>query len=233
MATVEMGTCRQLSARILRLMHEFRYDVFVGRLKWSLPLANGAEQDQYDTPDARYIIVSDDSDRVTACARLLPTTQTYMLPDLFPQLLGGGATPRDPAIWELSRFAMSVRETREGRILSLSKPTLDFLAVIFDFARRNGIDRLIFVTSISVERLMLRAGLPVHRMAPPAVVNGHPAAALFIEITSKQSVEPSIGSIDEASECSDFIGVPALIADLAHQERRQKSAFRVVQNDGL
>lgn len=208
MATVEMGTCRQLSARLVSRMHEFRYDVFVRRLKWSLPLPNGVEQDQYDTPDARYVIISDESGRVTACARLLPTTETYMLPELFPQLLGGLATPRDAAIWELSRFATSVRETREGRILSLSKPTLDFLDLIFDFARRNGIDRLLFVTTVSIERLMLRAGLPVHRMGPPAIVDGHPAVALFIEMRQK-AAELSTDCVLAEAECSDLIEVPA------------------------
>jgi acyl homoserine lactone synthase len=208
MATVEMGTCRQLSARLVSRMHEFRYDVFVRRLKWSLPLPNGVEQDQYDTPDARYVIISDESGRVTACARLLPTTETYMLPELFPQLLGGVATPKDPAIWELSRFATSVRETREGRILSLSKPTLDFLDLIFDFARRNGIARLLFVTTVSIERLMLRAGLPVHRMGPPAIVDGHPTVALFIEMRQK-AAELSTDCVLAEAECSDFIQVPA------------------------
>lgn len=105
-----------------------------------------------------------------------------MLPELFPQLLGGCAVPRDPAIWELSRFATSVRETREGRALSLSPLTLEFLDLIFGFAHRHNIARLVFVTSIQIERLMLRAGLTVHRLAAPALVDGHLSVALVIEI---------------------------------------------------
>jgi N-acyl-L-homoserine lactone synthetase len=76
-----------------------------------------------------------------------------------------------------------VRETREGRVLSLSKPTLEFLDLIFGFARRHDIVRLIFVTSVQIERLMLRADIPVHRLAAPGVVDGHRSVALFIEIT--------------------------------------------------
>jgi N-acyl-L-homoserine lactone synthetase len=184
MSMVAMGSSWQLSTQVLHLMHAFRHEVFVKRLKWSLPLVNGVERDQYDTSDAKYVVISDGSDRVTACARLLPTTAAYMLPELFPQLLAGASAPRDPAIWELSRFATSVRETRAGRVLSLSKPTLELLDLIFGFARQHDIARLIFVTSIQIERLMLRAGIPVHRIAAPAAVDGHLSVALFIEITA-------------------------------------------------
>lgn len=118
-----------------------------------------------------------------------------MLPELFPQLLGGGSVPRDPAIWELSRFATSVRETREGRALSLSQPTLELLDLIFGFAHRHGIARLVFVTSIQIERLMLRAGLVVHRLGAPAEVDGHLSVALFIEITKGRTPLRAIGDV--------------------------------------
>jgi N-acyl-L-homoserine lactone synthetase len=210
MSMVAMGSCWQLSTQILNLMHAFRHEVFVKRLKWSLPLVDGVERDQYDTPDAKYVVVSDGPDRVTACARLLPTTGAYMLPELFPQLLGEASIPRDPAIWELSRFATSVRATREGRALSLSKPTLDFLDLIFGFAHRHDIARLVFVTSIQIERLMLRAGLAVHRIAAPAVVDGHLTVALFIEIKKGKSLAraPSDVTLTDATR-ADLAAVPA------------------------
>ena len=182
MSTFAMGSSCQLSAQVLDMMHTFRHEVFVKRLKWSLPLVGGVERDQYDTPQAKYVLISDGSDRVTACARLLPTTSAYMLPDLFPQLLGGASAPRDPAVWELSRFATSVRQTRGGRALSFSRPTLEFLDLIFGFARWHDIACLIFVTTVQIERLLLKAGFPVHRIAAPAVVDGRLSVALFIEM---------------------------------------------------
>lgn len=209
MATLSIGNCRQLSARMMNLMHEFRHEVFVKRLKWSLPVRDGVERDQYDTSSARYVVLSDDSGRVTACARLLPTTESYMLPDLFPQLLGDYAIPKAANIWELSRFATSVRETGEGRILSLSQPTLDFLDLVLDCARRNNIRRLIFVTSIGVERLMLRAGVPVHRIGPPALVDGQLTVALFIEVEEEEAVLPAATSISRNMTHADAAGVAA------------------------
>jgi len=211
MSMVSTGSSWQLSAQVLRLMHAFRHEVFVKRLKWALLLPNGEERDQYDMPEARYVVASDGADRVTACARLLPTTSPYMLPELFPQLLGGASAPTDPSIWELSRFATSVSETCEGRVLSLSKPTLEFLEVIFGFARQHDIARLIFVTSIQIERLLLRAGVPVHRITVPALVEGRLSVALFIEITKEKSSISSTGhvAVDDVKR-SNLAALPGL-----------------------
>jgi N-acyl-L-homoserine lactone synthetase len=195
MTTVATGNNSQLSLTLMNLMHEFRHEVFIKRLGWTLPSTNGHERDQYDTPDAKYLVVSNSAGDVTACARLLPTTNSYMLPDLFPQLLGNNQTPRGAAIWELSRFAATVRQTHEGRVLSLSEPTLNLLNSVFDFARKQKVTRLILVTSIGIERLMLRAGVAVHRIAPPANVDGHMCVALYVEVAAAEPAEASSESV--------------------------------------
>lgn len=189
MATLTIGTPCELPAALLTSMLEFRRDVFVGRLGWSLPMIDGMERDQYDRDAAMYFVIKNEEQRVTACARLLPTTDSYMLPDLFPQLLGSHPAPRDPTIWELSRFATSVRETHEGRVLSLSKPTLDLLDAVFRFARAQGVERLAMVTSIGIERLILRAGISAHRIASPSPVCDGLCVALFIEVPAAQAAQ--------------------------------------------
>jgi acyl homoserine lactone synthase len=194
MSTVAMGSSTQLNVNVMRLLDQFRHDVFVKRLGWSLPMMNGVERDQYDTADAQYVVLSDGPERVTACARLLPTTGNYMLPDLFPQLLGSCAAPKDATVWELSRFATSVRETREGRVLSLSKPTLELLDLVYDHARKLNVARLVLVTSIGIERLMLRAGVAAHRVGPPSMVDGNLCVALFIEVPAQRAVEVTTDS---------------------------------------
>lgn len=187
MTSVAIGTSGQLAAELLERMHEFRHEIFVKRLGWALPAMSGAERDQYDTPAAKYVVVCDAAGRITASARLLPTVGRYMLPELFPELLGSCDAPKDPAVWELSRFATSVRETREGRVLSLSKPTLDLLEQVLDFARRHSVERLILVTSLGIERLMLRTGISAHRIGPPAKIDGTLTVALFIEVTTAKT----------------------------------------------
>jgi acyl homoserine lactone synthase len=187
MPTLATGNCGQLGTKVLDQMHEFRHDVFVRRLGWALPMVNGVERDQYDTTSAKYVVLSDDAGRVTASARLVPSTGEYMLPKLFPQLLGARETPREPGVWELSRFAATVRETGAARVLTLSQPTLDFLELVLIFARRHAVERLIFVTSVGIERLMRRAGLAVERVAAPALVDDHLCVALFIDVSRDES----------------------------------------------
>jgi len=179
-AAIAIGNRGEFAPMLMESMHEFRREMFVQRLGWSLPLLEGDERDQYDREDTVYFVAVDSAESVTACARLLPTTSAYMLPDLFPQLLGGVAAPRHSSIWELSRFAANVRTTREGRVLSLSRPTLELLSSVLEFAREQGIEHLVLVTSIAIERLMLRSSFDVHRVAPPASVGGALCVALLI-----------------------------------------------------
>jgi N-acyl-L-homoserine lactone synthetase len=178
-----IGQRRQLEQQLLQSMHEFRQQVFVHRLGWTLPMLEETERDEYDYTEALYVAMTGDDGQVAACARLLPTTERYMLPELFPQLLGGGTAPRDPAIWELSRFATSVRE----RVLSASGTSIDLFRTVLACAVARGIERLLFVTSIAVERLLLRYGFDANRIARPAAIDGTLCVALLIEVTEGAS----------------------------------------------
>jgi len=101
---IRVGSHNQLAPQVLDSMHRFRRQAFVERLGWALPR-----------------LAYDKAERVTACARLLPTTCSYMLPELFPQLLGGAPAPRRPGIWELSRIAADVSApARVGNALSVA-----------------------------------------------------------------------------------------------------------------
>jgi len=179
---VTVGFSRELAPEVVRLLHEFRHEIFVRRLGWQLPLVDGVERDQYDNDAAVYFLARDLGDNITACARLLPTTVPYMLSEVFPELLGGQPAPNDAAVWELSRFATSVRKTGEGRVLSLSQPTLDLLEAVLDYGRQHGIKRFALVTSIGIERLVLRAGYDVHRIGPPSRTAEGLVVALYIEV---------------------------------------------------
>ncbi len=195
---ITVGARNELAPHIVSSMHEFRHEIFVGRLGWSLPLLDGVERDQYDNEQTVYFVDRDEGGNITACARLLPTTTPYMLPDLFSALLGGVRAPRDPAVWELSRFATSVRKSREGRILSLSQPTLDLLEAVSEFARRHAAKRLLLVTSIASERLLLRAGFDVHRVAAPVQMPEGLCVALYIEVPAA----PAAAGRDVSRRCS-------------------------------
>lgn len=181
MSTI-IGTRSELSADAVKRLHEFRHEVFVQRLGWRLPLVDGSECDQYDLPDTMYVMECDADGRVRACTRLLRTTGSYMLPEVFEQLLGAASPPRDAKIWELSRLAVSVRATGTGRALSFSSATLHLLNVVRDFVAQHDVERVVMVTTLAIERLILRSGLQVSRVAAPANVCGKICVAIFIEV---------------------------------------------------
>jgi N-acyl-L-homoserine lactone synthetase len=183
---ITIGGRNELSPGVVSSMHEFRHEIFVRRLRWSLPENEGVERDEYDNERAVYFVVRDPADNVMACARLLPTTAPYMLADVFPQLLDNQPAPHDAAVWELSRFAADIRKTGEGRALAFSQPSMDLFEAIFDFARRNRIERLAVVTSIAIERLLLRSGFDVHRLGAPARTPDGVIVALYLEVHPTQ-----------------------------------------------
>jgi len=175
-------------------MHAFRHEIFVRRLGWALPLVEGVERDEYDNEDAVYFIARDPAESVTACARLLPTIKKCLLSELAEDLLGHNPPPCDPLIWELSRFATNVRKSGEGRVLSLSQPTLDLLAAIIEFARQHEIQQLVLATSVAIERLLIRAGFDVHRLAAPRRMPDGLFVVIFIEVAAT-SAAPEMGVV--------------------------------------
>src|SRR3546814_16727454 len=66
----------------MRAMFAARKEVFIDLLKWDLPVLAGAyELDQFDDPDAEYLILIDGQGRHRASARLLRTDRPHLLGD--------------------------------------------------------------------------------------------------------------------------------------------------------
>src|SRR3546814_16351303 len=88
-------------------MFAARKQVFIDLLKWDLPALDGRfEIDQFDTPDARYLILLDPDDlRHRASARLLPTSEPHLLGDYYAHLCTERA-PSGPDAWEIIRFCL-------------------------------------------------------------------------------------------------------------------------------
>lgn len=177
------GTQVALAPECYTKLLNYRHQVFVERLGWDLNSIDGLEKDQFDRTDTVYVISRDEDGNVTGCGRLLPTTQPYLLGEIFPQLLNGQLPPADPDVWELSRFAAVDFNARATSALGqFSSPlTAELLRGSIRCAVELGAKRLITVSPIGVERLLKRMGIHAHRAGPPMVVNGHPIFACWIE----------------------------------------------------
>jgi N-acyl-L-homoserine lactone synthetase len=186
---VVAGLSSGLQDGLFARLSEYRCKVFVEKLGWNLKHENGQELDQFDREDTLYVVAQDEAGNVQGCARLLPTTDAYLLSDVFPEILHGKQPPCSPEVWELSRFAaVDFSAAKTSALGQFSSPiAVKLLEESLAVAGRLGAKRLITVSPIGVERLLYKAGFLVHRAAPPIMTaDGHPLVACLIEIPESQ-----------------------------------------------
>lgn len=178
------GDFSSLQPDVLTCVGRYRHQVFVQRLGWNLRCKDGLEYDQFDRDDTVYVVAQNETGEITGTARLLPTTEPYLLREIFPQLLHGAPAPESVETWELSRFAaVDLNATAAISAGQFSSPAATaLLRASLDCAASLGARRVVTVSPVGVERLLRRAGFLVSRMAPPVVVDGTPLFACSIEV---------------------------------------------------
>ncbi len=179
------GTPALLSADVMSGLARYRHKVFVEKLGWELACEEGHEYDQFDHDKTTYVVAQSKNGAVVGSARLLPTSHPYLLGEIFPELMGGLPLPKSDDIWELSRFAAVDfdSDSKATPMLQYSSPVaIELMQSVIQLAASFGVERLIAVTHLGVERLLRRAGFIAHRAAPPVVVDGHPLFACWIEV---------------------------------------------------
>jgi acyl homoserine lactone synthase len=174
----------EFSTALYASLAGYRSEVFVERLGWDLKTTPGFEQDEFDREDTVHVVARDDDGDIVGCGRLLPTTESYLLGSVFPELLNGMAPPCSEQVWELSRFAaMGVNPTNPlGRRHYMAERVL-LEAVRFCAGRQ--VTHLLAVSTPPVERLLQRAGVDVTRLGPPVIRQGQPVIAFVIAVNQR------------------------------------------------
>jgi len=157
------GDSPRFGQSVLLDMFAFRHEVFYRKLGWEVQTRYQLEYDEFDDMDPVYMVAEDDGGEIEGCWRLLPTVGPYMLRDTFPQLLRGESAPGDSHVWELSRFAVATCEDAAVKQAPLNDVTLEMIRKVYDFAVSHGIREYVTVTSVALERLLKRTGLPIRR----------------------------------------------------------------------
>lgn len=197
------GTSAELGHDVMCRLAKYRHKVFIQELGWSLPTTDDLELDEFDRPDTLYIVAIDHRNEVVGCGRLLPTSGSYLLGDVFPSLMGGAPLPCADHIWELSRFAISVSRNEAFSAEDAWNCTCRLMAEIIRFAIYQGADRLIAFSVLGNERLLRRMGVNVHRAAPPQIIEGKPTLPFWIEIDRQTKVALNIDSTNGLTSSSD------------------------------
>ena len=178
------GSYSSLTNTTRNALFAYRYQVFIEHLGWELETPEGIEIDQFDHAETVYIIAKSEAQDIIGCARLLPTDSPYLLEEVFPELLNGQPPPKDPRIWELSRFTAFDLKSNEVAISGQfsSDATVELLRQTLMNARSLGAQSIISVSPIGVERLLRRAGFKAHRAGPPKIIDGYPLVACRINL---------------------------------------------------
>ncbi|WP_198154797.1 acyl-homoserine-lactone synthase [Oceanibaculum pacificum] len=159
----------------LASMHQLRRSVFSERLGWNVNVINGLELDQFDLPEAHYLVHYAPGGRVNACTRLLPTTGPYLLADVFP-ILVEGEIPRAHDIWESTRFCAD-RATAPVNIAAV------LMAGMLEFGQFLGLRAYVSVSDIRMEPIMRRAGWNPVRLGATVETGTDTAAAEWLEVS--------------------------------------------------
>lgn len=163
----------------LAQMHAQRKRLFIDDMKWPLQHWAGLEIDQFDTPDAIYLLELD-GERLVQSARLLPSLKPHLLGDVFAHLCSA-APPRGEDIWEASRFCPAPDTPKgEARRLLLMR----MIAAILETGLLFGVDKVSFVAGAALAPLAKRAGWSVEALGPSARTGRERVSAWAADISS-------------------------------------------------
>lgn len=190
---------RLLSADILDSMFRLRSAAFSDRLGWDVSSLHGRETDRFDELGPTYMIARDRirPQRALGCWRLLPTTGSYMLRDVFPELLDGNPVPRDPRTWEISRYAVTPDAGAMRPGFGFGDISVALWRRLFSFSQEAQIDAFVAVTTVSVERLVARLGLTIQRFGPARRIGN--ALSVAFRLPMDRRAEDVLGLPAEAA----------------------------------
>ena len=153
--------------------HRLRHRIFIGRRKYAVRSHRGMEWDQFDTPASVYMLWRDEAPSVRAVARLIPTSQPYMIQQLWPDLVDGEMPMRDD-VWEVTRFGIDrdLDNRRRARVFG------ELFCAFAEFGLKTGIRAYIFVTPTAViDSALGNSGLDVRRLGQAKLLGRLPVVA--------------------------------------------------------
>lgn len=171
---------------LLQSIYKLRYETFSERLNWDIETKDGLERDSFDDLGPHHIAVKNTAGGIDGCWRALPTTGSYMLKDIFPELLQGERAPSHPEVWEISRFAVRKGSSAAAKGY-VAAATIDMVRSFYEFAQQEKIKYYVAVTTVACERILRQLGVECWRMGDGKAlqIGVERSVALWIRVDSK------------------------------------------------
>ncbi|MCE6958341.1 acyl-homoserine-lactone synthase [Cereibacter sphaeroides] len=163
-------------------MFQLRARAFSERRGWRVEVQDGRERDRFDDLGPLYLCLLE-ADRLLASLRLLPTLGPHMASDVFPEVLGPAKSVRHPLIWESSRFCVDTEAVRVFGRGGINIATRLILSGLFGTAQDAGLEKIISVYDIGVERILRRAGCRFSRLGPVVSYDGLDTVCGLFEVS--------------------------------------------------
>lgn len=190
-------------------MFEDRKNVFIGLLRWELPVIDGRlEVDQFDDDYAVYLIASDQSGNHMGSLRLLPADRPHILGNLFPYLCAQ-AVPDNAETMEITRLCLCPGLPASDRLRIRNQ----LISATVDYALMVGIKVFTGVVTARFLSQILVMGWVCEALGPSRSVDGTNIAAFRINIDSTTPVLLQAegiylpGQIDRHSRAEYFMAI--------------------------
>lgn len=149
---------------LLEASYRVRHTEYVEGRGWkALARPDGREFDQFDNPNATYLLWADGTD-VLAGARLIPTDKPHLMSDVFPQIVTLSALPRTPRVWELTRLFSTRRGPSQA---NRRRVTGDVFSAMFELSLAYKLEAISIVCDTFFVTRFLEMGLEVKPLGLP------------------------------------------------------------------
>lgn len=205
-----------LYGEALEEMFRLRHEIYVKERNWlDLDRGNGLEKDQFDGPDATYLLALDES-RVSGCVRLLPTTGPHLLGDVFPHLCEAQPVPRSEDVFEITRLCAhrDYRQPGQGGVLDR------LVCGLFEHALALGLRHLTMVTDAFLVAKALQFGWKLRPLGLPTPYREGTCIAGLVTV-DHGTLEGFYRTAGITGPVLNYVGIPKPSVDLPgeHVER--------------
>lgn len=186
-------------------MYRLRHRVLVERKGLNrLRKRNGELTDRFDTPDAIYLVLTEDDGAVHGGARLLPTTGPHVFADVAPELCEVKGVQRGERILELTRAL--VDEELLGRA-AMETARKRLLVGLFEFCVRAGYEK--FTTLMPTDLLYRHLVMGVQVKPLGLTVERGGAKQMAVAVTVDQDTLDAMRfALDEFEPLVHYAGAP-------------------------
>lgn len=170
-------------ADLLEQSYRVRHDIYVNVRGWkALDRPDGREIDQFDTPEATYLLWADKNE-VVGGARFMPTHLPHLMSDVFPHIVTMGEIPRSPAVWEVTRlFTSRGGESKANR----RQVTGDVLCGMFEMALHYELKSISVVCDTFFLPRFLESGVQIKPLGLPTKYDEGICVACIIPVSPAQ-----------------------------------------------